>query len=390
MQAADTITPSSGDPGLGSFLRRVLGFLCIALVVLALWRLADVVILVFGAVLLAVGIDGLAGLITRSAGLPRTAAVGVVVALGIAAFGLMLWFFGSVIAAQFDEIAEKAPVSLKQLVEQFQVHPYGRFLLEQAQGFDLSGATGRVAGLVASVAGSIARALGLGVLTFFVAVYLAMQPERYRRLLLRLVPPSSRATVAELLIVSGDLLRRWLVGQCVVMLTIGMLSGLGRWALGIDAALALGLVGGMLTFIPYVGAVLAAVPATLMALTQGPGYAVSVVLMYVGIHFVEGNFITPLVQAEATSLPPVLSLLSTVVFAILFGPAAVFLAAPLTLFLMAALEVLYVEQVLHELREWPPASGRDDDAAGDRVLARLTGPLVNRFAPTRRGCPAHR
>lgn len=285
MQAADTITPSPGDPGLGSFLRRVLGFLCIALVVLALWRLADVVILVFGAVLLAVGIDGLAGLITRSAGLPRTAAVGVIVALGIAAFGLMLWFFGSVIAAQFDEIAEKAPVSLKQLVEQFQVHPYGRFLLEQAQGFDLSGATGRVAGLVASVAGSIARALGLGVLTFFVAVYLAMQPERYRRLLLRLVPPSSRATIAELLIVSGDLLRRWLVGQCVVMLTIGTLSGLGLWALGIDAALALGLVGGMLTFIPYVGAVLAAVPAALMALTQGPGYAVSVVLVYVGIHF---------------------------------------------------------------------------------------------------------
>ena len=65
MQAADTITPSPGDPGFGSFLRRVLGFLCIALVVLALWHLADVVIL---------GIDGLAGLITRSAGLPRTAA----------------------------------------------------------------------------------------------------------------------------------------------------------------------------------------------------------------------------------------------------------------------------------------------------------------------------
>ena len=88
------------------------------------------------------------------------------------------------------------------------------------------------------------------------------------------------------------------------MLTIGTLSGLGLWALGIDAALALGLVGGMLTFIPYVGAVLAAVPATLMALNQGPGYAVSVVLMYVGIHFVEGNFITPLVQAGRRDLAP--------------------------------------------------------------------------------------
>ena len=141
------------------------------------------------------------------------------------------------------------------------------------------------------------------------------------------------------------------------MLTIGTLSGLGLWALGIDAALALGLVGGMLTFIPYVGAVLAAVPATLIAFTQGPGYAVLVILMYVGIHFVEGNFITPLVQAEATSLPPVLSLLSVVVFTILFGPAAVFLAAPLTLFLLATLEVVYVEQVLEEAREWPPGSG---------------------------------
>ena len=68
--------------------------------------------------------------------------------------------------------------------------------------------------------------------------------------------------------------------------------------------------------------------------------------MYAGIHFVEGNFITPMVQAKATELPPVLALLSTVGFSVLFGPSAVLLAAPLTLFFLLAIEVLWVEQSL--------------------------------------------
>jgi len=146
-------------------------------------------------------------------------------------------------------------------------------------------------------------------------------------------------------------LLHWLLGQFVVMLTIGTLSGLGLWALGIEAPFALGLVGGLLTFIPYFGAVLAVVPATLVALTQGPFYALGVIAMYAGVHFIEGNFITPMVQAEATSLPPVLSLLSTVAFSMLFGLSAVLLAAPLTLFLLVVVELLYVNGILGKAAE---------------------------------------
>ena len=71
-----------------------------------------------------------------------------------------------------------------------------------------------------------------------------------------------------------------------------------------------------------------------------------VILMYIGVHFVEGNFITPLVQAEVTALPPVLALLATIGVTMLFGPVAVLLAAPLTLFAMVVIKVLWVEQVL--------------------------------------------
>src|ERR1039457_4993329 len=122
---------------------------------------------------------------------------------------------------------------------------------------------------------------------------------------MRIVPPAHRGTAERLFAMTGYILRRWLIGQMVVMVTIGVLSGIGLWLLGIEAAFALGLMGGLLCFIPFVGAILAAVPATLVALTQSPTDAVVVILMYVGVHFVEGNFITPLVQAEATALPPV-------------------------------------------------------------------------------------
>ena len=152
---------------------------------------------------------------------------------------------------------------------------------------------------------------------------------------------------------TGHILQRWLLGQMVVMVTIGVLSGIGLWLLGIEAAFALGLMGGLLCFIPFVGAILAAVPATLVALTQSPTDAVLVILMYVGVHFVEGNFITPLVQAEATALPPVLAILSTIAFSLLFGPAGVLLAAPLTLLFLTAVQVLYVEEALGESADDP-------------------------------------
>jgi predicted PurR-regulated permease PerM len=185
----------------------------------------------------------------------------------------------------------------------------------------------------------------------FVAIYLAAQPDRYRHLCLRLVPPIQRSTAEYFFGVTAQVLQRWLVGQLVVMVTIGVLTGIGLWLLGIEAAFALGLTGGLLCFIPFVGAILAAVPATLVALTQGPEYAAFVIAMYAGVHFIEGNFITPMVQAEATSFPPVLAILSTVAFSVLFGPLGVLLAAPLTLFLMAAVEVLYVQRGLGEAPE---------------------------------------
>ena len=347
----NTGPPISRRTPLGRFTGRLLVVLVVATLAAALWQLIDILVLLFGAVLLSIGLCTAARWVSRHTGMRRSFALTGVCLMGLAVFCAALWVFGSTVAAQMDNVIETAPAGFKVFMAWMASHPYGRQFLEQVRGMNVLGATGWATSMVTTAAGLITRAFAYAFVALFVAIYLAAQPDRYRHLCLRLVPPTQRSTAEYFFGVTAQVLQRWLVGQLVVMVTIGVLTGIGLWLLGIEAAFALGLTGGLLCFIPFVGAILAAIPATLVALTQGPEYAVFVIAMYAGVHFIEGNFITPIVQAEATSFPPVLAILSTVAFSVLFGPLGVLLAAPLTLFLMAAVEVLYVQQGLGEAPE---------------------------------------
>ncbi len=348
--------PARSTP-LGRFTARLLVILVFVVLSVAAWQLTDILLLLFGAILISIGLCAAARLVSRKTGMGRGVALTGVFAIGLAVFSGALWVFGATVAAQLDDVVQVVPAGFRLFMGWVAKYPYGRQLLDQMPGqpgdsmggVNVLGAAGWATSIATSAAGVVTRALGYAVIALFVAIYLAAQPDRYRHLCLRLVPPRHRPVALHLLETSGDVLQRWLVGQMIVMLTIGILTGLSLWAMGIEAAAALGLMGGLLCFIPFVGAILAAIPATLVALTQGPVYAASVVLMYIGVHFVEGNFITPMVQAEATSFPPVLAILSTVAFSLLLGPVGVLLAAPLTLFFIAAVELLYVQQALGEI-----------------------------------------
>ena len=341
----------SGDMALGAFTARLIIIVIVAAVAIALWKLTAILALLFGAILISIGLLASARAVARRTGARELyAVIGVFIAI-LLLFGGAFWVFGATTISQINEVIRVAPAGYQLVMDRLNEYSYGRQFLEQARGANVLGATGWATSAVTAVVGFITRGLAYAVITLFVAIYLAVQPDRYRHICLRLVPPKFRLRTKHLFDVTTNILLRWLIGQLVVMGVIGILSGLGLWALGIDAAFALGLMGGLLCFIPYVGAVMAAVPATLVALTQGSLYAVSVVLMYMAIHFVEGDFITPLVQAEATSLPPVLAILSTVACGILFGSPGILLAVPLTLVLMTFIEVLYVQEGLGEAPE---------------------------------------
>ena len=226
-------------------------------------------VLTFGAVLFSVGLNAGAAAISRRTRASHALSLTIVVLIGVAVVGLAMTFFGSVIAGQIDELIKAIPDGFRIVVERVQANPYGRYALEQARSFDIAGSTGWIASTLGLVARSTLQALGYAFLVFFLAIYLAAEPDRYRRMCLRLLPPRRQPAVSHVFDATGDVLRRWLIGQLVVMFIIGVLSGVGFWLLGINSAIALGLVGGFLCFIPYVGAVLAAVPATLVAADPG-------------------------------------------------------------------------------------------------------------------------
>ena len=331
------------ETSLGEFVQRVALTLFMIGLALALWRLAALVIILFGAVLMSIVLRSATRMICRLTRIGNAA--GLVLAIGslVMLTGLVFWLFGSIIAGQIDELKRLVPTGIERSGELIQTNRFAHYLFEQVRGLDMADITGKAALVLAGAVSSFAAAMGYAAVMLVVAIYIAAQPQLYRGLILKAVPPGRRSRISGLFDHTEDLLKRWLVGQAVVMASIGVLSSIGLWLLGIDVALALGLLSGMLSFVPYVGTILSMVPAMLVALNVGPYHVLWVVLLYCGIHLVEGDLITPLVQAQATSLPPVVSLVSIIVFGVLFGPAAVLLAAPLALFLSAALQNLYIE-----------------------------------------------
>jgi predicted PurR-regulated permease PerM len=128
----------------------------------------------------------------------------------------------------------------------------------------------------------------------------------------------------------------------------------GLWLLDVPYALSLAFVAGVLEFVPFLGPILAAVPAIVVAFTIGPDSAMAVALLYLGIQQVEGNLLMPLIQRWAVALPPALGILAVVVFGLLFGTLGVLFATPLMVVVVVLMRKLYVERALGEARTADP------------------------------------
>jgi predicted PurR-regulated permease PerM len=127
------------------------------------------------------------------------------------------------------------------------------------------------------------------------------------------------------------------------MVVIFGASTLGLTLLGVPAPVALGLIAGILVFIPFIGPILSAIPAMTLAFTVSPILAVWVALLYTGIQLLESNFLTPLVMREAVDLEPAVTILFQIAMGVLFGFLGLFLAVPLLAASQVLVRRLYVE-----------------------------------------------
>ncbi len=306
----------------------------IAAVAVILWRLIDVVLLIFAGIILAVALVALSRVLTRHAHLSRRWALGVVIGLiTIALLGLGT-LMGARLTVQFGQLGQ----TLSQEWVQAQHTRLGALLQSSSHSMPVQS----VSHLVTEAATGFADAVTAAILVVFVGVFVAADPQWYRRGVLRLVPGTARERTRGILDSLGTAISRWLKGVGIAMLGIGATTLLGLWLIGIPLALSLGILAGVLEFIPYAGPIVSAVPAILVAFTLGPWHALEVAGLFLAIHFLEGYVLVPSIQKWAVALPPALAIVAVVMFGLLFGPIGIILAHPLMVCAMVLVEELYV------------------------------------------------
>ncbi len=333
-----------------SFVRRaliVVGLASAAVAVfLLLWQAAEVLLLLFAGVLFGVVLCGAAGWVSARAGLPYGwSLTAVVVALAAVLTGAG-WFLGSEVADQFQKLAEQLPSSTDELQQRLRRYEWwpDSVQLPSAQQFlsRRGNLLGQITGAVSATLGAVVDALVI----LFVALFVAAQPETYRAGALHLVPERHRGRAGELLTAVGGTWRRWMVGRLVDMLVVGAVTTAGLYLLGTPVPLALGLLTFLLVFVPYLGPIVSAIPAVLVALTQGPMAALYVALLYLGIQTVESYLLQPIIQDRSVNLPPAVVLGGQLLLGVLVGTLGVMFATPLVAAAVVAVKLLYVRDAL--------------------------------------------
>lgn len=343
-----------------SYLARVVAFVAIVALALLLWQLLDVLVLIFAAVLMATALRTLAEPLQKHLKLPARVALGITVLAVVAVVWLSIGLMGERVAEQFANVRESLPGALDAARQWLESRPFGETLIElwnNAKSGEQFWA--RVAGLATMTLGAISSAL----LVVVIGIYLAADPALYRRGLMHLLPLEQRGPVDAALQAAGHGLSRWLLGQGLSMLAIGTLTSIGLGLLGMPLALSLGLIAGLLAFVPFFGAVTAGVLITLLAFAQGPDKALQAALLVLAVQQFEEFVLLPFIQRWAVRLPPVLGLIAAVIFALLFGPVGVLVATPLMVLLMILVQRLYVDRVVETPRAEAGAAARRDPQA---------------------------
>ncbi len=297
--------------------------------------LAEPILIIFGGMVFAAMIDGGVRLLGRVLPIARGWRVAMVVAFTIIFLGWTAMFAGTQMADQAAQLPSVIQAQALKILHWLQAH--GAALnIKSMQGLveKLAGSVSEVTSAVGGVIGWLTTAFGIVVL----GIYIAAEPQLYRRGFSWLLPQNERTRFETTATAMGRSLRRLLAGRLLGM----ALEGVTTWLLlaiwGVPMAGLLGLLTGLLAFLPNIGAPISGTLMVLVGFSDSTNSGLYCIAVYLAVQILDGNVVVPMVAKRTADLAPALVLGMQLIMGTLFGILGLMLADPLVVMLKVALE----------------------------------------------------
>jgi predicted PurR-regulated permease PerM len=323
------------DPVIRNELKKAAVWIGMATLVVALVWLAQPILLIIGGLVLAAMFDGGARLLGRVLPIPRGFRLTIVV---LAVFGFIYWTFaftGSELAAQAATLQAVIAAQVETIGNRIGAAGFN-ISAEDVKGFgsQILNSVGRVTAAVSSVVGTVTNMAMMLVL----AIFIAAEPRMYERGVAWMLPLAEREHFYGTAEKIGRVLRRLMAGRLLGM----AVEGFGTWILlslgGVPMAALLGVLTGLLAFLPNIGAIVSGALIILVGFSAGVDVGLYAVFVYFVVQMVDGYLIVPMVAKRAVDLAPALVLGAQILFGALFGILGLALADPIIAMIKVALE----------------------------------------------------
>jgi predicted PurR-regulated permease PerM len=332
------------DPHVRRELQKALVWFGVALVIAGLIVLAQPLLLIVGGAIFAVFLDGGVRLLGRYVPIPRGWRLLLVLLLGFGFLAWVGWFAGTTIAAQAEELRQVVTQQFDRLIafgESLGLMPAGQ---STNIGTALLGSVGRLTSAVGSVIGALTSVIAMIV----IGIFLAAEPRIYDRGIAWMLPLRHRSRFYRIAEHAGFTLRRLLFGRLMGMIFEGVFTWVMLSLGGVPMAALLGLVTGVLAFIPNIGAITSGVLMVAVGFSAGPHQGVYAIFVYFFVQNIDGYLVVPYIARRTVDLPPALVLAMQLLMGALFGILGVLFADPI----LAALKVVLVDvSKQHEVEE---------------------------------------
>ena len=327
------------DPRLKFEVRRAAIWIGMVLLAAGVVVLAGPLLLIAGGMVFAVLLDGGTRLLGRVLPIARGWRLAIVIVATFAFLGWVFWYAGTMLAGQFGELRDAVTVQANRLLDwaaSSGFFPDADFSMVSGQ---VVGSVGRVTSLLGSAVGGLAA----GLMILVIGIFIAAEPRLYDRGIAWMLPTDSRKTFYEISDRVGYSLRRLLAGRLVGMAFEGVFTYVMLLIGGVPLAALLGLLTGLLAFIPNIGAIISGLLMVAVGFSAGTEQGLWAIFVYFFVQNVDGYVVIPMIAKKTVDLAPALVLAMQLIMGTLFGFLGLLLADPLVASIKAALEA-YAEE----------------------------------------------